>query len=168
MIDKDFMEWWIGRIGPHRDVAPEKLQADQEAVRRLQEFNRNYTEFLTRAVFPAVEQIVKILARNRIIHRVSTWGNQLSMRIHLNWRWGELVISQSHEDCVTFAHHIVTEGERRGEDSADDHTHQYDLRDFPPVSVADQELQFFLSRIAQDLLEEEPEAEIPPANPPQG
>ena len=101
-----------------------------------------------------------------IVHRVSTWGNQLSLRIHLAWRWGELVIMQSHEDCVTFEHHIITEGEKRGEDSAEDHSHQYDLRDPIPSPVAENELQFFLSRVAQDLVEPPPEPEIPPGDEP--
>ncbi len=69
---------------------------------------------------------------------------------------------QSHEDAVTFEHHIITEGEKRGDDSAEDHTHQYDLRDPLPPSVAAQELQFFLSRLAQDLVELPPELDLPP------
>jgi hypothetical protein len=63
---------------------------------------------------------------------------------------------------VTFEHHIITEGEKRGDDSAQDHSHVYDLRDPLPPSVAVQELQFFLGRLAQDLIEGEPEPEIPP------
>ena len=39
------------------------------------------------------------------------------------WRWGELLIMQEHEDAVTFAHHIVTEGERRGDEAADRSPH---------------------------------------------
>jgi hypothetical protein len=103
-----------------------------------------------------------MLTQQRIVHRVSTWGNQLAIRIHLAWRWGELVITQSHEDCVTFEHHIITEGEKRGDDAAEDHSHQYDLRDPLPHTVAQQELQFFLGRLAQDLVEPEPEPELPP------
>ena len=53
-------------------------------------------------------------------------------------------------------------GEKRGDDSAEDHSHQYDLRDPLPAAVAEQELQFFLSRMAQDLVEIEPDPEIPP------
>jgi hypothetical protein len=105
--------------------------------------------------------MVDLLAENRIVHRVSTWGNQLALRVHLAWRWGELVIMQSHEDAVTFEHHIITEGERRGEDSAEDHSHQYDLRDALPKMVAQQELQFFLGRLAQDLVEGDEPPEIP-------
>jgi len=63
---------------------------------------------------------------------------------------------------VTFEHHIITEGEKRGDDSAEDHSHQYDLRDPLPGAVAETELQFFLSRLAQDLVEPEEEPEIPP------
>jgi hypothetical protein len=73
---------------------------------------------------------------------------------------------QSHEDCVTFEHHIITEGEKRGEDSAEDHSHQYDLRDAIPGTVAENELQFFLSRVGQDLVEPPPEPEIPPGEDP--
>jgi hypothetical protein len=160
MLDKNFAKWWLSRVIPFRDVASEKLMAEREAVERLSEFNQNYAEFLNRAVFPAVDDLVKFLAKQGIIHRVSTWGNQLSLRIHLAWRWGELVIMQSHEDCVTFEHHIITEGEKRGEDHGEDHSHQYDLRDPLPGNVAETELQFFLSRLAQDLFDS-PEPEIP-------
>src|SRR6185369_5485175 len=150
MLDKSFAKWWLSRVVPFRDVAPDKLAAEREAMASQQEYNRNYAAFLDQAVLPAVEAIVKTLAANKIVHRVSNWGNQLSVRVHLAWRWGELVIMQSHEDCVTFEHHIITEGEKRGEDSAEDHSHTYDLRDPLPANVAEQELTFFLSRVAQD------------------
>jgi len=162
MLEKSFSNWWLTRVRPFKDVTPDKLAAEQEAVRSQQDYNRHYADFLNGAVFPAVDDLVKLLARNGIIHRVSTWGNQLSLRIHLAWRWGELVIMQSHEDAVTFEHHVITEGEKRGDDSAEDHSHQYDLRDPLPPAVAETELQFFLSRLAQDLVEQEPEAEVPP------
>jgi hypothetical protein len=166
MLDKSFAKWWLGRVGPFKDVAPEKLAAEREAMESQQEYNRNYTEFLEKAVFPAVDSLVKTLHGNKIVHRVSTWGNQLALRVHLAWRWGELVIMQSHEDAVTFEHHIITEGEKRGDDSAEDHSHQYDLRDPLPVGVAIQELQFFMGRLAQDLVEPEEEPEIPPGEKP--
>lgn len=153
MLDKTFTQWWLARVQPFREVPPEKLAAEHEAMQGQQEFNRNYAEFLNHAVLPAVDDLVKLLARSRIVHRVSTWGNQLSLRVHLAWRWGELAIMQSHEDCVTFEHHIVTEGEKRGDDSAEDHAHAYDLRDPLPPVIVHQELQFFLSRLAQDLVE---------------
>lgn len=169
MLDKAFSKWWLSRVLPFRDVPPEKLAAEREAMQRQQEYNHHYAEFLNTAVFPAVDALVQVMNRNGIVHRVSTWGNQLSMRVHLAWRWGELVIMQSHEDAVTFEHHVITEGERRGEDSAEDHSHQYDLRDDLPATLAQQELQFFLGRLAQDLFEQEPEAEIPPGEkPPEG
>lgn len=161
MLDKEFAKWWLGRVVPFRDVPEEKLRAEREAMEQRGDYNRNYEEFLAKAVFPAVETLVQVLAKNRVVHRVSTWGNQLSLRVHLAWRWGELVITQSHEDAVTFDHHIITEGEKRGEDSTEDHAHQYDLRDPLPSTVAQQELQFFLTRLAQDLVEAE-EPEIPP------
>lgn len=166
MMDKSFANWWLARVTPYRDVPPEKLVAEQEAMQKQQEYNRNYAEFLNQAVLPAVDALVKLLRANRIVHRVSTWGNQLAIRIHFAWRWGELVITQSHEDAITFEHHIITEGEKRGDDSAEDHTHQYDLRDSLPATVATQELQFFLSRLAQDLVEPEPEPELPPEGDP--
>lgn len=147
---------------PYRDVPAEKLAADREAMRCQQEYNQNYHEFLNKAVLPAVDALVQFLRRGGIVHRVSTWGNQLSVRVHLAWRWGELVVTQSHEDCVSFEHHIITEGEKRGDESAQDHSHLYDLRDPLPASVAAQELQFFLGRLAQDLFEAEPPPEIPP------
>jgi len=162
MMDKGFAKWWLSRVVPFRDVAPEKLAAEREAMAQQQEYNRNYEDFLRSAVFPTIEVIVKTLKANEIVHRVSNWGNQLSLRVHLAWRWGELVIMQSHEDCVTFEHHIITEGEKRGDDSAEDHSHTYDLRDALPPTLAVQELQFFMGRLAQDLVEPEPEPEIPP------
>jgi hypothetical protein len=162
MLDKNFSKWWLGRVVAFRDVQPEKLQAEREAMERQSEYNRNYAEFLNKAVLPAIDDLVKTLAANRIVHRVSTWGNQLALRIHFAWRWGELVITQSHEDAITFEHHIITEGEKRGDDSSEDHTHQYDLRDSLPANVATTEIQFFLSRLAQDLVEFEAEPELPP------
>jgi hypothetical protein len=169
MLDKDFTKWWLARVEPFADVPPEKLSAEREAVERQQEYNRNYREFLDGAVLPEIDGLVQTLARNRVIHRVSTWGNQLALRVHMAWRWGELVIMQSHEDAVTFEHHIITEGEKRGDESAEDHNHQYDLRDPLPAAVAAQEIQFFLSRLAQDLVEQEPDPEIPPGEePPKG
>jgi hypothetical protein len=166
MLDRSFARWWVARVAPFADVPAEKLAAEREAMQRQQEFNENYAAFLDKAVFPAVDALVKMLQETRIVHRVSTWGNQLALRIHLAWRWGELVIAQTHEDCVTFEHHIITEGEKRGDDSAEDHAHTYDLRDPLPPAVATQELQFFLSRVAQDLVEMEPEPEIPPGEKP--
>jgi hypothetical protein len=169
MLDNTFLKWWLARVEPFADVPPEKLSAEREAVERQKEYNHNYREFLDKAVFPEIDAIVETLARNRVIHRVSTWGNQLALRIHMAWRWGELVIMQSHEDAVTFEHHIITEGEKRGDESAEDHHHQYDLRDPLPAAVAAQEIQFFLSRLVQDLVEGEPEPEIPPGEePPKG
>src|SRR5688500_6159722 len=169
MLDKAFAKWWVGRVGPFKDVPAEKLSAEREAMARQQDYNRNYAEFLDAAVFPAVDELVKVLAKAGVVHRVSTWGNQLSMRVHLAWRWGELVIMQSHEAAVTFEHLIITEGEKRGDDSAEDHSHQYDLRDSLPGQVAVQELQFFMGRMAQDLVEPEEEPEIPPGEkPPEG
>jgi hypothetical protein len=162
MLDKSFVNWWLARVRPFRDVPPEKLSAEREAMARQQDYNQNYGEFLKDAVFPAVDAMVQMLTKSGIVHRVSTWGNQLSLRIHLAWRWGELVVMQSHEDAVTFEHHIITEGEKRGDDSAEDHSHQYDLRDRLPRTVAMGELQFFLTRLALDLVEPEPEPEIPP------
>jgi hypothetical protein len=166
MFDKAFARWWLTRVGPFSEVPPEKLLAEREAVARQQEFNQNYDDFLKGAVLPAIDTIVRFFNSNHVVHRVSSWGNQLSLRVHLAWRWGELVIMQSHEDAVTFEHHIITEGEKRGDDSAEDHTHQYDLRDPLPPSVAEQELQFFLSRMAQDLVDIEPDPELPPGEVP--
>src|SRR5258708_6324392 len=165
MLDKAFAKWWLGRVRPFRDVAAGKLHAEREAMERQQDYNRNYAYFLKNAVFPGVDALVQVLAKNEVIHRVSTWGNQLSMRIHLAWRWGELVVMQSHEDAITFEHHIITEGEKRGDDSAEDHSHQYDLRDRLPRTVAMGELQFFLTRLVLDLGEPDPDPEIPAGRP---
>lgn len=166
MFDREFAQWFLSRVEPFKDVPADKLAADREAMRRQQEYNRNYHGFLNQAVLPAIDALVQVLARNGIVHRVSTWGNQLALRVHLAWRWGELVIMQSHEDCVTFEHHIITEGEKRGEDSTQDHSHLYDLRDPLPAVVAVQELQFFLGRLAQDLVESGPEGDLPPGEEP--
>lgn len=162
MFDKEFTKWWITRLEPYADVAPEKLAAEREAVQKLKQYNDNYTRFLKEAVFPQVDQLVAVMAKQRFVHRVSTWGNQLSIRVHLAYRWGELVIVQSHEDAVTFEHHIVTEAESRRDDQAEDHSHQYDLRDPVPSSVAGYELMFFMTRLAMDLTEPEEEPELPP------
>ncbi len=161
MIEKEFAKWWLSRVIVFRDVPAAKLSAEREAMALQQEYNRNYADFLNGAVLPAVDDLVKMMANEHIVHRVSTWGNQLSIRVHLAWRWGELVIMQSHEDAVTFEHHIITEGEKRGDDSAEDHSHQYDLRDPLPAAVASQEMQFFLSRLAQDLVESDAGSEFP-------
>ena len=150
------------RIAPFTDVPGEKLTAERDAMERQQDFNRNYESFLNKAVLPSVDSIVQMLKENRVVHRVSTWGNQLAIRVHLAWRWGELVIMQSHEDVVTFEHHIITEGEKRGDDRSEDHSHPYDLRDPLPNSVAAYELHFFLSRLAMDMVETEPETDLPP------
>ncbi|MEM8874776.1 MAG: hypothetical protein AAGD32_11035 [Planctomycetota bacterium] len=162
MQDKRFLNWWLGRATRYADVQPEKLAAEREAVERMAACNQHYAEFLNEAVFPEVKSLVEALTRSGITHRVSTWGNQLSLRIHLAWRWGELVIMQSHEDVVTFEHHIVTEGESRRDDSSEDHSHGYDLHESLPASVAANELQFYLSRLAMDLTEPPPEPELPP------
>jgi hypothetical protein len=96
MLDKAFAKWWLSRAVPFRDVPQEKLAAEREAMTRQQEYNQNYAQFLNNAVFPAVDELVKVFGKNGIVHRVSTWGNQLALRVHLAWRWGELVITQSH------------------------------------------------------------------------
>lgn len=160
-MDKAFAKWFLSRAVPFRDVPPEKLAAERDAMERQQEYNQNYADFQQSAVLPALDHLVKLLRDNRIIHRVNSWGNQISIRVHLAWRWGELLIMQSHEDAVSFEHHIITEGEKRGDERPEDHTHQYDLRDPLPPTVAVAELQFFLSRLAQDLVEVE-DPEIPP------
>ena len=80
MVDKTFAQWFLTRVQPFRDVPPEKLAAEREAMSKQQEFNNHYAEFLNTAVFPAVESLVQLLAKSGIVHRVSTWGNQLSPR----------------------------------------------------------------------------------------
>lgn len=79
---------------------------------------------------------------------------------------GELVISQSHEDAVTFQHHVCSEGEKHSDDASQDYEHVYDLRDPVPPSVAVQELHFFLGRMVQDLMDGGPLPEIPPGEKP--
>ena len=157
MAEDSFVDWWLSRVRPFAQVDEVQLKRERSAMEKQQEFNRHYADFLNGAILPGVDELVKIFTANDIVHRVSTWGNQLSLRVHLSWRWGELVIMQSHEDCVTFMHHIITEGESRGEDSDEEHSHAYDLQDDLPKNIAQQELQFFLGRLAQDLIEREPE-----------
>src|SRR5258706_15490572 len=60
MLDKAFAKWWLGRIRPFRDVAPEKLTAEREAMERQQDYNRNYVDFLKNAVFPGVDALVQV------------------------------------------------------------------------------------------------------------
>ena len=74
MLDKSFTKWWLARVQPFTDVPPEKLAAEREAIELQQEYNRNYTEFLQEAVFPAVDELVKLLTQRRVIHRVSARG----------------------------------------------------------------------------------------------
>ena len=33
MLDKSFAKWWLGRVTPYKDVPPEKLSAEREAMR---------------------------------------------------------------------------------------------------------------------------------------
>src|SRR5262245_31983779 len=89
MLDKSFAKWFVTRVGPSTDVPPEKLAAEREAMQKQQDYNQNYAQFLNGAVLPSVDALVKWLDANRVMHRVSAWGNQLSLRVHLAWRWGE-------------------------------------------------------------------------------
>jgi hypothetical protein len=161
MFEKNFSKWVVNRLKPYSEVPPDKLVAEREAAVRQQEFNENYSAFVKTSLLPVIEATTKMLSAARIVHRISTWGNQLSIRVHLTWRWGELVVVQSHEDAVTFEHHIITEGEKRGDDQADDHTHQYDLREPLPDAIAQYEISFFLTRLAQDMVEVN-QGELPP------
>ena len=72
MFDKAFSQWWLARVVPFKDVTSEQLQAEREAMEHQSEYNKNYTDFLQDAVFPVVDDLVKMLAKNRIVHRVST------------------------------------------------------------------------------------------------
>ena len=153
MSEDSFVDWWLGRVKPFAEVDEIQLKRERQAAEKQQQFNENYADFLNGAILPGIDELVKIFTENQIVHRVSSWGNQLSLRVHLSWRWGELVIMQSHEDCVTFMHRIITESDGRGEESDEEHSHAYDLNDALPPTIARQELQFFLGRMAQDLVE---------------
>ena len=63
MIDGSFAKWWLARVGPFRDVPPEKLLAEREAMARQQEYNRNYADFLNDAVLPAVDDAGRACSR---------------------------------------------------------------------------------------------------------
>ena len=161
MFDKAFAKWWLARVLPFSDVPPEKLAAEREAMARQQEYNQNYADFLKAAVSPGGRWTGQIAAReNGVVHRVSAPG-ATSSRFACTWPGGGANWSscRATRTAVTFEHHIITEGEKRGDDSAEDHTHQYDLRDPLPGAVAVQELQFFLGRMAQDLVEPPPQPE---------
>ena len=54
MFDKTFAQWWLGRVVPFKDVLPEKLDAEREAMEHQQQYNKHYTDFLQDAVFPVV------------------------------------------------------------------------------------------------------------------
>ena len=70
MLDKVFAKWWLARVGPFKDVPPEKLEADREAMRRQQDYNRNYGTFLNEAVLPAVDALTQFLRKsNRLRHQ---------------------------------------------------------------------------------------------------
>ena len=64
-MDKAFVKWFQTRIEPYRDVTPEKLAAEREAMQLQEEHNRNYEQFLHTAVLPAVAQIVETLNEQR-------------------------------------------------------------------------------------------------------
>src|SRR4051812_2555221 len=70
MLDKPFANWWLARVQPFRDVPPEKLSAEREAMARQQDYNQNYAEFLKDAVFPAVDSLVQMLSKTGMVHRV--------------------------------------------------------------------------------------------------
>ena len=72
-MDRTFSKWWLSRVTPFRDVLPEKLAAEREAMERQQDYNRNYAEFLNGAVLPAIDELVKMLSDNTIVHRVTSW-----------------------------------------------------------------------------------------------
>src|SRR5438874_10227958 len=61
MLDKSFAKWWLGRVVPFKDVAPEKLAAEREAMASQQQYNHNYENFLKTAVIPSIDAIVKTL-----------------------------------------------------------------------------------------------------------
>ena len=45
MLDKGFSKWWLGRVVPFRDVPPDKLSAEREAMERQQDYNQHYKTF---------------------------------------------------------------------------------------------------------------------------
>ena len=60
-MDKGFAKWWLGRVVPFRDVPPEKLAAEREAIERIGDYNRNYAEFLNQSLLPAIDQLAGVL-----------------------------------------------------------------------------------------------------------
>ena len=163
MLDKSFAKWWLSRVVPFRDVAPEKLAAEREAMSQQQEYNRNYAEFLNQAVLPAVDAIVKTLAANKIVHRVSSWGNQLvaarAPGVAVG-RAGDHAEPRGLRDLRAPHHHRRRKARRRLAPKTIPTPTTCATR--CPATLAVQELQFFLGRLAQDLVEPEPEPEIPP------
>src|SRR5690606_38501633 len=72
MFDKPFVKWWFTRVTPFVEVPPDKLAAEREAIARQQTYNENYHKFMTNAVLPSVDALVKVLAAHRVVHRVTT------------------------------------------------------------------------------------------------
>jgi len=166
MFDKSFAQWWLSRVEPFRDVPPEKLAADRESMERQQEFNQHYQTFLQTAVLPVIDALTKFLRSARVVHRISSWGNQISVRIHLAWRWGEMVVSQSHEDGRGVQSPYLQRGrETHGRFGPGFRAPLRSARPLPPT-VAAQELHFFLGRMVQDLIDSPPPPEIPPGEKP--
>ena len=66
MLDKSFTKWWLGRVHPYVEVPEEKLLAEREAVERMKDFNDHYLAFLRDCVFPAMDELTKTLAKERV------------------------------------------------------------------------------------------------------
>jgi len=148
----------------------EMLSAEREAMAKQQDYNQHYGEFLKDAVFPAVEELVQVLSKGADRPSRQHLGKSAFTAGSSAWRWGELVVMQSHEDAVTFEHHIITEGGEAREET----TRRRIIRISTICAISYREpwragsCSFFLTRLALDLVEQEPEPEIPPGETPPG
>ncbi len=151
MLDKQLVEWWVQHAIAYRKVDVEHVDGEKLEMHRQQGRNQNYLHFLNEAVLPAVERLVQALKKAKIMHRVSAWGNHLSLRIHLTYCWGEIVISQDMPSSASFDIQVMRDDAYDEGDSLCDEEHDYLLDDPIPPGVVDLELQFFLMRLVQDL-----------------
>ena len=98
-------------------VAPEKLAAEREAVQRVGDYNQHYAEFLNRAVFPAVDELVAMLAEQGIEATQTTVSRDLVLPVTDADRASELGIAQEgvfHQCFGAGEGHAIEDGRAGG------------------------------------------------------